>query len=159
MPTTTQKTTVAAIAGLSLLGIVTGCSSAAEVVDDSSATTTKTTQTAAPTAAATSDAAAASSGYKDGSYTATGTYTSPGGSEHISVELTLANDVVTAVTVTPESTNPNGKKYQGEFAEGISAVVVGVDIDSLSVGKVAGSSLTSTGFNDAVSQIKSDAAA
>jgi hypothetical protein len=64
---------------------------------------------------------------------------------------------VTAVTVTPESTNPNGKKYQGEFADGIAAEVVGKSLNELKVSKVAGSSLTSGGFNDAVDKIKADA--
>jgi uncharacterized protein with FMN-binding domain len=161
MPTTRQKTTVAAIAGLSLLGVVTGCSSAADAVDGAASTPASTLSSGAAadptTSASEADGSSAAAGYKDGSYTATGSYTSPGGAEEVKVQLTLANDIVTAVTVTPESTNPNGKKYQGEFAQGISAVVVGVNIDSLKVSKVAGSSLTSAGFNDAVNQIKTDA--
>lgn len=158
MTTRHQKTALTALAGLSLLGFVTGCAT------DNSAQTTETaapTSTAESTPATSADAGSASgtSTYKDGEYSAEGSYTSPGGPEKVGVSLTLAGDVITAVTVTPESDNPNGKKYQGEFADGISSVVVGKSIDDIKVSKVAGSSLTSGGFNDAVDQIKAEATA
>ena len=51
------------------------------------------------------------------------------------------------------------ERYQGEFVDGIADVVIGVPIDDLKVSKVAGSSLTSGGFNDAVQQIKDEARA
>ena len=160
MITRHQKTAVTALAGLSLLGVVTGCSTEAATTDSAStpvATPTSTSESSADSAPSTS-APAGSSAYKDGEYQAEGEYTSPGGKETVGVSLTLAGDKVTAVTVTPESTNPNGKKYQGEFADGIAAEVVGKSLDDLKVSKVAGSSLTSGGFNDAVEQIKADAA-
>jgi uncharacterized protein with FMN-binding domain len=69
----------------------------------------------------------------------------------------LAGDKVSAVNITVHPSNPNTKKFQGEFASGIAAQIVGKDIDELNVSKVAGSSLTSGGFNEAVEQIKSQA--
>src|SRR6478735_1599913 len=66
-------------------------------------------------------------------------------------------DVVTAVDVTGSATSGNSKQYQSAFISGISAEVVGKDIDSLDVSKVAGSSLTSGGFNAALDTIRSDA--
>jgi hypothetical protein len=45
------------------------------------------------------------------------------------------------------------------FIGGIADEVVGKDIDEISVSRVAGSSLTSGGFNDAIEQIKAEAAA
>jgi uncharacterized protein with FMN-binding domain len=157
MITRHQKTAVTALAGLSLLGVVTGCSSDAGSADATSENA-PSTNTQATTDASESAAASGSSAYADGEYSADGEYTSPGGKESVGVSLTLSGDVITAVTVTPESTNPNGKKYQGEFADGIASVVVGKSIDDIKVSKVAGSSLTSGGFNDAVEQIKADAA-
>jgi hypothetical protein len=157
MITRHQKTAVTALAGLSLLGVVTGCSSDAGSTDATSENA-PATNTQATTDASEPAAASGSSAYADGEYSADGEYTSPGGKESVGVSLTLSGDVITAVTVTPESTNPNGKKYQGEFADGIASVVVGKSIDDIKVSKVAGSSLTSGGFNDAVEQIKADAA-
>jgi uncharacterized protein with FMN-binding domain len=161
MITRHQKTAVTALAGLSLLGVVTGCSTDTGSADSSPTpgASFQSTTEATPDASESSEAASGSSAYADGEYSAEGEYTSPGGKETVGVSLTLAGDVITAVTVTPESENPNGKKYQGEFADGIAEVVVGKSIDDIEVSKVAGSSLTSGGFNDAVDQIKADAAA
>jgi hypothetical protein len=43
------------------------------------------------------------------------------------------------------------------FESGIGAVVVGKNINTLNVSRVAGSSLTSMGFNDALTKIKAAA--
>ena len=105
------------------------------------------------------DAEDASSGYADGSYTAEGSYATPESVETVAVTVTLADGVVTDVEVVGDPQKPESQKYQGEFIGGISDVVVGVPIDELSVSRVAGSSLTSGGFNQAIAQIKADAAA
>jgi uncharacterized protein with FMN-binding domain len=101
----------------------------------------------------------ASSGslYQDGTYSADGNYVSPNGTETVGVELTLASGKVTAVNITQHPSNPNTRKFQGEFAGGIAAQIVGKNIDELNVSKVAGSSLTSGGFNQAVEKIKAEA--
>lgn len=95
--------------------------------------------------------------YQDGTYSADGSYVSPNGTETVGVELTLAAGTVTAVNVTQHPSNPNTRKFQGEFAGGIAAQVVGKSIDKLNVSKVAGSSLTSGGFNQALDKIKAEA--
>ena len=109
-----------------------------------------------PAAAGAGDAAADQS-YEDGTYTETGTYQSPAGREEVGVTLTLEADVVTAVEVEPMPSNPTTETYQGRFAGGISDTIVGRKLDELSVDKVAGSSLTSGGFNEATDKIKSEA--
>ena len=139
-----RQNAAAALAGLAVIGGLAGCSAPAAPSDNAD------TQESAP--AAESDAT-----YTDGEYTATGDYQSPGGAETVTVTLTLADNVVTALDVTGSGSTPNAKKFQGEFIENISAEVVGQRIDSLNVSKVAGSSLTSGGFNDAIDQIKADA--
>lgn len=95
--------------------------------------------------------------YADGTYTADGGYTAPSGQESITVEITLADDVVTDVVVTPHATEGNQAQFQGQFASGIAAVVDGKDIDELDVSRVGGSSLTSGGFNQALAKIKAEA--
>lgn len=114
---------------------------------------------------ASSDAGAPATGggdtgsYTDGTYTAEGTYRTPEGMpETISVTLTLADGVVEDVEVTGDPMARETVKYQGQFIEGIAAVAVGVPIDELRVDRVAGSSLTSGGFNQAVDEIKAQAA-
>lgn len=97
--------------------------------------------------------------YAAGTYTASGSYSNPGGTSEVDVEITLGDGgVVDDVTVTPKASGTS-RQYQEEFAGGIADEIVGKNIDDLDVGKVAGSSLTSGGFNQALDQIKSEAQA
>jgi uncharacterized protein with FMN-binding domain len=97
--------------------------------------------------------------YSDGTYTADGSYQAPSGTESITVELTLADDKVTDITVTPHATDPTASGMQANFASGIADQVVGQDIDTLNITRVSGSSLTSGGFKIAIAAIKEDALA
>ena len=140
----------AGIAGLSLAGTVAGCA-------PSSADNTGTAGAPPAPSAGSSSLAASGTGYKDGTYSADGNYVSPNGTETVGVQLTLAAGKVSDVQITQHPSNPNTRKFQGQFAGGIAAQVVGRNIDELNVSKVAGSSLTSGGFNQAVAKIKSEA--
>ena len=97
--------------------------------------------------------------YTDGTYSAEGSYISPNGRETVDVEVTIEGNTITAVTVTPNPTNPTTERYQGMFASGIEAEVVGKAVDDVEVTRVAGSSLTGGGFTDALNAIKADALA
>lgn len=97
------------------------------------------------------------SGYKNGSYTVTGKYISPAGPETIKVTLTLTDGVVTASTVVAQADIQGSQEFQEKFINNYKQYVVGKKIDTLQLGKVAGSSLTPKGFNDAVEQIKAQA--
>ena len=139
-----QKTSAGVFAAITIATTLAGCAPAAD------GTTTGSTD---------SGGASESTGpYKDGTYEASADYQSPNGTEEVTVTVTLADGVITAVEVVGDGDNPNSKRYQGEFADGIGDVVVGKNIDEISVDKVAGSSLTSAGFNDAIDAIKADAA-
>jgi len=131
-----------------------------------SATPTPAIPTATPSSIADANAAATptpeattpSTTYKDGSYTANGSYVSPGGQENITVSVTVANDTIKSVTVTPGSKDPDGVQYEGLFAKGISSVVVGKPLSTtFNVSEVNGSSLTGTGFTAALNSIRSQA--
>lgn len=145
MPTTTKRLVALGFAGLGLSAALAGCATAPS--DDGGA------------GGGSDPDADTSEEYADGDYQALGEYVSPAGPSEVTVELTLEGDIVTAVTVTPEATNPNSLQFQTQFADGIADVVVGQDIDTLNVSRVGGSSLTSGGFNDALAQIKAEAAA
>lgn len=146
-----RKGILAGLAGLSLAGTVAGC--APSTADSSPGTA----ESPAATSAGSSALAGSGAGYKDGTYSADGNYVSPNGTETVGVQLTLAAGKVTDVQITQHPSNPNTKKFQGQFAGGIAAQVVGRNIDELSVSKVAGSSLTSGGFNQAVEKIRAEA--
>lgn len=106
-------------------------------------------------AAGSSDGSASDAGsFAAGTYDAEGGYTSPGGQQSVGVEVTLeADGTVTAVEVTPEASDSTSERYQSQFAGGIADEVVGKKITELDVSTVAGSSLTSGGFNDAIDDI------
>lgn len=149
-----------ALLGVAGLATLAGCAGGTTTGDAAPADTAAPVATSAPTS--TSGAAAGSTGtgsYKDGQYEATGQYATPESVETIDVTLTIAGDTVTAVEVTGDPQAAESKRYQSEFIGGIQSEVVGKKLDEISVSKVAGSSLTSGGFNKAVDTIKSEAAA
>ncbi|WP_395404621.1 hypothetical protein ACHMXB_09160 [Arthrobacter sp. UC242_113] len=147
-----RKTVVAGMAGLSLAGTVAGCAPSAQQPAAQNTEPPATSGSASATASA-----GAAAGYKDGTYSADGNYKSPNGTETVGVQLTLAGGTVSAVEITEHPSNPNTRKFQGEFAGGIADQVVGKRLDEIKVSKVAGSSLTSGGFNQAVEAIKAQA--
>ncbi len=99
------------------------------------------------------DATDGAASFADGDYAASGQYFAPSGQETVEVSLTLTGGTVTALTVTGDATDPTAKQYQQRFVSGIDALVVGKPIADLDVTNVAGSSLTSGGFDAAISQI------
>ena len=101
---------------------------------------------------------ASTSTYADGTYTSEGSYQAPSGIETVTVKLTIVDDVVTAVSTSSDATDHEAREFQTLFASGISSEVVGKDLEGLSVSRVAGSSLTSNGFNSALDEIRSQAA-
>ncbi|WP_341954707.1 FMN-binding protein [Microbacterium sp. LWH13-1.2] len=150
VPTSVRKG--AALAGVAGLLVLAGCSGTAGAEDQSTDTGTDTSTESTDSGASTGD-------YADGTYTADGSYQTPETVESISVTLTIADGVVSEVEVTGDPKARETEQYQGQFIEGISDEVVGKSLDELNVSRVAGSSLTSGGFNEAVDSIKEQAAA
>ena len=145
------KTAIATFAGLSVVGALAGCTA-------TPASSSGGSGSAGGSSSSGGGGTATAATYKDGTYTGPGSYVSPGGTEHISVTLTLAKNIITAMKVTTVKADPTATGYEGMFEAGIGAVTVGKDINSLNIGVVAGSSLTSMGFNKALAAIKADAA-
>lgn len=139
-----------ATAAVSVLLLTAACGS-------SSSDGTATTPTAAATTSSSGDTSTAT--YKDGSYSGEASYANPSGTSKIKVALTLADNKITKITVTPEATDPTSKQHQSDFAGGIAAETVGKRIDALKVSVVAGSSLTVQGFDKVIQQIESEAKA
>lgn len=147
----------ASVAGIALLA---GCSGTTATPTETKAADVETTAaTPAPDATADGGAAASDSVYTDGTYTAEGSYSTPESVEKITVTVAVADDIVTSVKVTGNPTRRESEQYQGQFIGGISDEVVGKNLDEVSVSRVAGSSLTSGGFNQAIEEIRSEAAA
>ena len=120
------------------------------------------TENTSMTASGSSDVSSSTSNdskttYKDGTYEATGSYVSPGGTQSIKVSVTLKNNVVTDTEAQSGAVDSESSEFQGKFIGGYKQLVVGKSLNDISVSRVSGSSLTSQGFNDAIERIKSEA--
>ena len=97
--------------------------------------------------------------YKNGTYSAMGSYMTPEGQVAINVSVTITDDIITDANVTSASGDRTSVRYQNKFISGYKQYVVGKNIADVQLSKVSGSSLTPDGFNNALSQIKSQAKA
>lgn len=162
MQITRTRTAVLPLLGLTIAGALAGCAAPAATTTEPAETTetdTTTTETTAPDTATDAGDDASTSPYADGTYTAEGSYVSPASPETISVTVTLADGIVTGVEVVGHATDPQARSFQSQFIGGVSAAVVGQSIEGLAVDRVAGSSLTGIGFNQALDAIRADATA
>lgn len=146
----------ASVAGLALLA---GCSGTSDTAAAPDAAAPEASSSAGTGSTSSGGSAASGGSYTDGEYSAEGSYQTPESTETISVTLTVESDVVTAVEVTGDPQRRESEQYQSEFIGGIDDLVVGKSLDEIDVDRVAGSSLTSNGFNAAVEEIRTDAAA
>jgi uncharacterized protein with FMN-binding domain len=143
-----------AASGMFAALVLAGCSA-----PSGGATGSSSSSSGGSKASASDSGAVDASTLKDGQYSATGHYTSPGGDSAVAVLLTLKGGMVTKVTVTPKAQNPTAQQYESMFSSGVAGKIVGKKITDLNVTKVSGSSLTSQGFDKAIADIERQAAA
>ena len=155
--------TAAALAGASFAALaLAGCSGGAAgdtgpSASSGSSGSSAASSTGSSSSSSSTSASAASGSFKDGTYTARGDYTSPGGASAVDVTVTLKSDTVSAVKVVPKAENPTAKGYEAAFASGVGPKVIGKKLSELNVTKVSGSSLTSQGFDRAIVAIEKQA--
>lgn len=163
-----NKQRAAAIIGLIVIVLVITVAAVSlnkEKQTDSTTTSSVSDQNTQPNQSATlgessqNESQATSSQFKDGSYEAKGSYRSPGGTESITVKVTLKDGIITDTSAISGATSSTSSGYQEQFIENYKQKVVGKKVDQVSLSKVSGSSLTSQGFNDALAEIRSEAKA
>jgi hypothetical protein len=101
--------------------------------------------------------AATSLAYKNGTYSIDSNYESPAGSESIKIKLTVSDDKIEALEITPTATDKQSIQYQNRFKSSINSQTVGKKIDDLSLSRVGGASLTTNAFNKSLNTIKQSA--
>jgi len=153
-----------AIAALIIIVLI-GIAATAVIVINNANNSSESTQTSDTTAPSTTDTsssnpndARSTANYKDGTYSATGSYSTPNGQESIELTVTIAGGVITSTSLVENARSGEAREYQADFASGYKTLVVGKKVDEVSLSRVAGSSLTSNGFNRALETIKIDAA-
>ncbi len=114
----------------------------------------------ATTTTITSPSQSTVSAYKDGQYTASGSFYTPGGDETIAVTVNLSGGVIKNVSIDNSAVySRESMAYCMRFSHSVGNYVDGKKIDSVNLSRISGASLTPMGFNDAIDQIKADARA
>jgi uncharacterized protein with FMN-binding domain len=144
-----RRVAAATAASVSLAAIAAGCSSGTSDDGTPAAPSSNTPATTTPRPSA------GASRYRDGDYEAKGWY--GGLPSNVDVAITLRADRITDVQVTANATDPTSRDYQERFADAVPDVVIGRPMDEVRVARLAGSSGTPDGFNEAIEKIKDQA--
>lgn len=160
-PERKKNPAIVAIIVIVLLAIAGGAIYVATRPVDSNKDTQSTMSDSTSEAAQTPEASRGQSAgtYTNGTYEATGSYSTPGGRESVDLTVTIADGAITATEIDGSATSGDSLQYQTRFINNYKSMVVGKNVDEVSLSRVAGSSLTSNGFNDALEQIKLEAGA
>ena len=149
---------VVALIAIAATAVIIATSKKDDTANTSDNNTAQTTSTPDATSSA-SSATDSSATFKDGTYTATGSYQTPGGRESIDLTVTLSGNTVTDAKVVQNATGGEAAQFQSKFGSGYRSLVVGKKITDVSLTRVAGSSLTPVGFNNAIEDIENQAKA
>lgn len=93
-----------------------------------------------------------------GTFTAAVSYLTPARTSHdMDVTLTVdASGIITAASIVYDNGAGFSNAHQERFDGAYTAMVIGQPIDSVSLARVGGASLTTSGFNDAVAKIRAE---
>lgn len=136
-------------------------SSTQQTSQTSSSSATDSASSAATTPSATESSTASSSTtstYKDGTYSASASYSVPHGYQNtIKVSITISGGNITAASATHDYSDRESGEYIDMFDSVLTSKVVGQSISSASFSRIGGASLTTDGFDEALTTIQSDA--
>jgi hypothetical protein len=88
------------------------------------------------------------------SYSSSVSYRVPGNQQSLSLNLTVNNNIITAVSVNLSKTGGESAGYQSRFESSYKNLVLGKNIKSVSLSRVGGASLTTNAFMQALNSIK-----
>lgn len=158
-----SQTPSKAIIGLVVIVLLVVAATAAVIASSnnkgSSDGQTNSTSSNSSSTGSTSGSTANITNVKDGTYTATASYDTPGGVQDITVKLTIASGAVSDSLITQNATGREDEAYQSAFESEYQSAVVGKKISDISLNRVAGASLTTDGFNTALLDIAKQAQA
>lgn len=149
---------VTAVVVIAMIGMVAAAIVALNHKDSSSTAAMTNSAPVTATTPTTSSTNTSSGTYKDGTYSASTSYFTPDGQEDAKLTITIANNVVTASNFSEQALSGEGQRYQDRFDSNYKSEVVGQKLGDISLSRVAGASLTTDGFSQALEQIKQNAA-
>lgn len=97
--------------------------------------------------------------FKDGTYTATAKYDTPGGSQSMTVKLTVASGSVTDSSIQQTASSSEDQQFEDGFDSAYKSQVIGKKLSDINLHSVSGASLTTDGFNSALGDIAKQAQA
>ncbi len=135
--------------------VTTETTTTAPVTPTTKPETTLTTPSTPPVSKPVTTSVAPATTFKNGTYNVTTTYVAPSRTTHeVNVSLTLANDIVTASNVTYSGETADAStNYQKKFSDAYKAQVLGKSLESISLSRVGGASLTTGAFNKALVEV------
>jgi uncharacterized protein with FMN-binding domain len=95
--------------------------------------------------------------YKDGTYTADSNFSTPGGRDNIALTLTIKDGVIADTSAKTMPPDNESVQFDQDFLDAYKKFVVGKSLSQVQVSRVAGASLTTQGFNNALEQIANQA--
>jgi hypothetical protein len=122
------------------------------------AETTATTPIPAPTPTPAPAPAAILYNYRNGTYSSQISFRTPEGTYSMDVTMTMNNDVITSTDIVFDSKAARDG-YTKRFNTSYQTYVIGKDLDTLNLSRVAGASLTTDAFKKAITEIKTQASA
>jgi uncharacterized protein with FMN-binding domain len=120
-------------------------------------TTTAVAAHTPPDVSITSTTASSTSQYKDGIYSSTSSFETPGDNADITVKVLLQNGVITDTETSVSSGSRESRYYASEFVNSYKSLVVGKSLADIRLSRVSGASLTTQGFNQAITLIQTQA--
>lgn len=139
-----------------------GISSSSTVAssNQSSSSGSTTSSSATDTSSSASSSTTASGNYKDGTYTKSVSYYVPHGETNtIKVTLVVSGGVITSATTDNTYFDNESGMYISSFESSVNSSASGQSLASYSPSRIGGASLTTEAFAEAVSGIRTDAAA
>ncbi|MBL8121887.1 hypothetical protein JNM87_03995 [Candidatus Saccharibacteria bacterium] len=96
--------------------------------------------------------------YQNGTYISNSiNYWVHGHSNYITTTLTVTNDHITAVSANHSVSDGTSQNYVDAFDNDLGGAAIGQPLQSISLSRVGGASVTTDGFNDSLSSIRSQA--
>lgn len=154
-----QKQVIATLAVLIVIvvivaGAVYASSSKQEEATTNAATSTTATENVDQSA---KNATQANTRYADGNYDASSRYSTPGGTDTMDISVTLQNGSVIAVGASTSPQDAESKEYDNNFLDEFKTFVIGKNIEDVQLSRIAGASLTTGGFMDALESVADQA--
>lgn len=138
---------------------LTATATSSSTTSSNTSSNTQTTPTTPTPSSSTGDSTSTTS-YKDGTYTASSSYSVPhGGQNSIKATITISGGKITAASATNSYTDRESGMYIDSFNSDVSSDATGQSLASYSPSRIGGASLTTYAFSNAIDTIRSQAKA